>query len=104
MSNSAPETTPSQPSFLAALLDTKFQSWITLRVAGILYVIGIVAWAIIALVLAIGIGRAVGGPGGVVVFILAFPLLTFVAVLILRLIFESSIALVAIARNTDKAG
>ena len=102
MSGSSAQSPSETPTFLSALFDTTFQHWVTLRVAGILYFIGMVVWGIVALITAILIGMSIGGIEGIIVAILAFPLIAFIAVLTLRLVFESSIALVAIARNTER--
>jgi hypothetical protein len=90
----------SQKSFFHALFDLKFTEWVTLRVAGVLYVILIV---VIALFTLIGIVSVLfGGPSPAIIFvsILGFGLLGFLLILLTRLAFEASIATIAVAQNT----
>jgi hypothetical protein len=102
-------------SFFKTLFDLKFETFITRKIAGIFYAIalGVIAlFAVIALlgglfqaVSAIGSGYSSGvstGLGMLLVIIVVVPLMTFVSVILTRLVFESSVALVTVAENTKK--
>jgi len=84
-------------SFIVSLFDFKFDTFITKSVASVLYAITTVLVAlgtVIVMILAIAEG-----------FILLFPLAPIAGLLtltILRVAYESSIALVTIAVNTKK--
>lgn len=86
-------------SFWAALFDLKFQEWVTLRVAGVLYVIVLAILGIFAVVSFFGL--LFDGGVSILIALVGVPLGLFLAVLITRLSFEATIALVAIARNTE---
>jgi hypothetical protein len=97
--------------FVSALFDISFRTFITRRLAGAFYVVGLVAIAIAFLVCFIGgIVRgalAIGfTPGAGITLILAtvilVPIATFIAIVVLRLVIESVVALIAIAENTQR--
>lgn len=90
-------------NFFVTLIDSSFKSYVTRQVAGVLYLIslifiglGVVA-AFTAGVLALSQGSAIG-----ILLVLGGPLIGLLLVILTRLLFESSVALVAIAENTSK--
>jgi hypothetical protein len=103
--------------FLGALFDVSFRTFITRRLAGLFYVVGLIGIAIGFLVYFIsGIVRGVsllvapaavaGHVGAGIALLLAtiivVPLVTFFAVVLLRFLIEAVVALVAIAENTER--
>jgi hypothetical protein len=87
-------------TFFQALIDPDFKEWVTLRVAGVLYVIGMI---LVSLLAVIGYAAYVfSSPGfalalaGLLIAIASW----FLLILLLRLGFEASIALVSVAQNT----
>ena len=101
--------------FFRSLIDLKFEHFITRKVAGIFYAIMLAAIAVTAIIAffgsliagfgALSSGYSYGagiGLGSIFVAIVLVPVGTFVAVLMTRLLFESSVALVAVAENTKK--
>ncbi len=88
-----------QKGFFAALFDLKFEEWVTLRVAGVLYVI------ILALVGLFGVvaffSLLFEGGISILIALVGVPLGLFIAVLLIRLSFEATVALIAVARNTE---
>jgi len=100
MSNQLPLSKDDAKGFFGELFDFSFKSWVTLRVAGLLYGIILVIIGIIALVSMISLF----GSGDIVTIFLALigvPIVSLLAILFTRLAFESSIATIAIARNTE---
>jgi hypothetical protein len=100
MTEQMPISKEAAKGFFRELFDLSFKTWVTLRVAGVLYALTLVIIAIIALVSMITLFTS----GDVTVILLALigvPLLTFLAVLVVRIGFESAIATIAIARNTE---
>jgi hypothetical protein len=86
-------------NLIAALFDFSFQSWVSLRVAGLLYglsLLGIIA-TIVSFVVAVVRDDFI--PDAVAY--IAGPIVGFIAILVTRLLFESAIATIAIARNTE---
>jgi hypothetical protein len=97
--------------FFAALFDLSFRTFITRRLASVFYLVGLIA---------IGIGFVVYFVGGIlsgismmwfnpgagisalVATIIVVPVLTFLAVILLRFIIEGVVALIAIAENTER--
>lgn len=94
-----PESTPTTKGFWAALFDLKFEEWVTLRVAGVLYIL------VLALIGLFGVisffSLLFDGGFSIVIALVGVPIGLFLALLITRLSFEATIALVAIARNTE---
>lgn len=101
--------------FFLSLIDLKFEHFITRKVAGIFYAItlgAIVIGAIVTFFIFIVGGVSIIGNGydydngaGFGLVLMAFvivPVGAFVSVLLTRLLFESSVALVAVAENTKK--
>ncbi|AXA97436.1 MULTISPECIES: DUF4282 domain-containing protein [unclassified Microbacterium] len=97
--------------FLSALFDLSFTRFITRRLASVFYLVGLVAigiafiatflWGLIS-----GIGSLWWNLGGGIALILStlivVPVVAFLAVVVLRFIIESGVALVAIAENTER--
>jgi hypothetical protein len=90
-----------EPNFFAALFDLSFTTWVTLRIAGILYILTVVLVGLGLLFSSIAIAGDIGGFPGFLVFIIGFPLAFFLVTLALRLAFEGAVATVAIAKNTE---
>lgn len=111
-----PSTPGAQPTelgrgFLRALFDLSFRTFITRRLASVFYAVGLIAIAIGFLVYLVGgVVRGIGAlwynPGAGIALLVAtvilVPLFTFIAVVVLRLIIESVVALIAIAENTER--
>ncbi|MGN6220162.1 MAG: DUF4282 domain-containing protein [Microbacterium sp.] len=97
--------------FFAALFDLSFRTFITRRLASVFYLVGLIA---------IGIGFVVYFVGGIlsgvsmlwfnpgagisalIATIIVVPVLTFLAIILLRFIIEGVVALIAIAENTER--
>ena len=98
--------------FLRALFDISFRTFITRRLAGVFYVVGLVAIAIGFLVYFIGgivngilaiVNQHVGaGISLIVATIVLVPIVTFLTIVALRFVIESVVALIAIAENTER--
>lgn len=99
--------------FFRSLLDVSFTTYITRRMAGVFYVIGLVAIGIGAVgALFRGLAGAfaamsnsyTSGAGILVLFasLIGVPLIALVLVIALRLSLEAGVALIAIAENTRK--
>jgi hypothetical protein len=92
-----------EPRFIKQLLDTNFDHFITRKVAKVFYIIWIVLLvglsgiSVLASLVLIATGQAQGFE---VLAILAVPLASFLLLIVIRLAFETSIALVLIAENT----
>jgi len=97
--------------FLSALFDISFTTFITRRLASAFYVVGLIAIGIGFI--AAFLGGLIGGirslwwnPGGgialIVSTVIVAPILAFVAVVVLRFVIESVVALIAIAENTER--
>jgi hypothetical protein len=89
--------------FFAGLLDLKFETYITKRVASVLY--AIFTWAILtatAGVIFAGITSLGSNVVTGIVIIFAGPIVGLLTLTVLRVAFESSIALVDIAINSKK--
>lgn len=98
------------PGFFRALVDFKFVTFVTRRIAGFIYAILLVSIVLAGLVaffgvVVTGVGQMLGGQpvsgvltvlGGIVLA----PIGTLVAVVLARMIVEVNVALVAIAENT----
>ena len=92
-----------EKSFFGSLFDSSFNTFITRSVAKVFYIISIILVAlgavlsvIAGLALLFTQGDIVSGLIGVVVG----PILSLLVLILLRLIFESAVALVLIAENT----
>ncbi len=98
------------PGFFRALVDFRFTTFITRRIAGFIYAILLVSIVLSGLVgffyvIVSGVGLMTSGfliPGllTVVAAIVGAPIATLVAVVLARMIVEVNVALVAIAENT----
>lgn len=94
---------PQEPTFTKQLFDTNFEHFITRKVAKVFYIIWIVlltavsAIAVLAGLFSLFTGRAQGFE---LLLLVAAPLVSFLLLIIVRLAFETSIALVLIAENT----
>jgi hypothetical protein len=103
--------------FFSALFDVSFRTFITRRLAGVFYIVGLIGIAIGFLVYFIsGIVRGIsllaapsviaGHVGAGIALLLAtiilVPLITFFAVIVLRFLIEAVVALIAIAENTER--
>jgi len=105
------EATDVGRGFFAALFDLSFRTFITRRLASVFYLVGLIA---------IGIGFVVYFVGGIlsgvsmlwfnagagisalVATVIVVPVLTFLAIILLRFIIEGVVALIAIAENTER--
>jgi hypothetical protein len=97
--------------FLSALFDISFSTFITRRLASAFYLVGLVAIGIAFIATFFGgiIGgiRALwwnlgGGISLIVSTVIVVPILAFIAVVVLRFVIESVVALIAIAENTER--
>lgn len=97
--------------FLAALFDISFTTFITRRLASAFYLVGLIAVGIGFIAAFFGgiIGgiRALwwnlgGGISLIVSTVIVVPILAFIAVVVLRFVIESVVALIAIAENTER--
>lgn len=88
-----------QKGFFAALFDLKFEEWVTLRVAGVLYVIILVLLGLFGVVAFFSL--LLDGGISILFALVGVPLVLFIAVLLIRLSFEATVALIAVARNTE---
>ena len=97
--------------FFSALFDLSFRTFITRRLASVFYFVGLIAIAIGFIVYFVGgIMGAVSimwfdvgaGISGLVATIIVVPVLTFLAIILLRFIIEAVVALIAIAENTER--
>ena len=90
--------------FFTTLIDSSFKTYVTRQVAGVLYLISLVfiglgaTASVIAGLLSITQGLVLGG----VLLAVGGPLVGVLLLILIRLVFESSVALVAIAENTGK--
>lgn len=99
MTDSIPVSKEQAKGFLAELFDFSFKTWVTLRVAGFLYglsLVGVILTSLVLLIMSFVTGEVLNILGGLVLI----PIATFLVILLVRLVFESTIATIAIARNT----
>lgn len=97
--------------FVSALFDVSFRTFITRRLAGAFYVVGLVAiaigflvslvWGLIRGIAALGFAPG-AGVSLIVSTVILVPIVTFIAIVVLRLVIESVVALIAIAENTER--
>lgn len=97
--------------FFSALFDLSFRTFITRRLASVFYFVGLVAIAIGFIVYFVGgilsaislmLFNLAGGITGLIATIIVVPVLTFLAIILLRFIIEAVVALIAIAENTER--
>jgi predicted signal transduction protein with EAL and GGDEF domain len=90
---------PAEKNFFQALFDLKFTEWVTLRVAGVLYLITVILLSLGALIsfIALFIDPT---PLAIFLGLILIPAGWFLLVLSSRLIFEAAIATIAVAQNT----
>lgn len=97
--------------FFAALFDLSFRTFITRRLASVFYLVGLIAIGIGFIVYLVGgIVSAVSmmwfnvgaGVTGLIATLVVVPVLTFLAVILLRFVIEAVVALIAIAENTER--
>jgi hypothetical protein len=99
MTNPIPMSKDDAKGFFGELFDFSFKTWVTLRVAGVLYAISVIVIAIFALVTMISLF----GSGDMLMIFFALvgvPIITLLAILLVRIGFEGAIANIAIAKNT----
>jgi hypothetical protein len=91
-------------NFFSALTDRSFKTFITRPVASVLYLISMILVGIAVVILMVGgVIAFVGGDFGTGFFGLFLgPLLGLLVLILIRLFFESGIALILIAENTKK--
>ena len=98
-------------SFFSALFDVSFRTFITRRLASVFYIVGLVGIAIGFLVyFGIGLINGIrllsynvgGGVSLIVATLILVPLITFLAIVVLRFVIEAVVALIAIAENTER--
>jgi hypothetical protein len=90
---------PAEKNFFQALFDLKFTEWVTLRVAGVLYLITVILLSLGALIsfIALFIDPT---PLAIFLGLILIPAGWFLLVLSSRLICEAAIATIAVAQNT----
>ena len=90
-------------SFFRTLLDSSFDSFVTVKIAKVVYIIAMVLIALSLLItLASGFVAIADGDGtGVAIFIFG-PLFWLLILVIVRLWLENAIALIKVAENTAK--
>jgi hypothetical protein len=97
--------------FVRALFDISFRTFITRRLASAFYVVGLISIGIGFLVYFVGgIIRGIqalsfnvgAGVSLLVATIIIVPLVTFLAIVVLRFVIEAVVALIAIAENTQQ--
>lgn len=97
--------------FVSALFDLSFRTFITRRLAGIFYLVGLIAIGIGFLVYFVsGIVSGIAflpfnlgaGISAIVATVVIVPVLTFLAIILLRFVIEAVVALIAIAENTER--
>jgi hypothetical protein len=95
-----PEPLESERTFFQALFDFKFTEWVTLRVAGVLYLGYIVLISLAGIIGLIGLLLAGTEFALVILYLLLGALVWLLLVLIVRVTFEGWIATIAVAQNT----
>ena len=98
-------TSTENVSFLKALFDFKFDQFIYIRVARVVYAVLVILVLVAAAFLFIASLTTLGNDqlrGIGFLLILGTPITALLTIITLRLTFESGIALVAIAENTKK--
>ncbi|GAA5211278.1 DUF4282 domain-containing protein [Microbacterium kyungheense] len=97
--------------FFSALFDLSFRTFITRRLASVFYLVGLIAIGIGFVVYLVGgilsgISMLWFNPGAgisaLIATVIVVPVLTFLAVILLRFVIEAVVALIAIAENTER--
>lgn len=119
MSNATPEQSAETAvkGFFGSLFDFQFKHFVSRRLAGVFYAVGLVIIGIAAVASLItgivagfasmanpymfGGGGVVGGIFSIIGTILIVPVGTLIAVIVLRVWIEAVVALVAVAENTS---
>jgi hypothetical protein len=108
LSNPAPapsllERAASTRQFLNALVDSKIDNFISRKVSGVLYIIitWLTIWAVY-LEVNYGLTLAFLGNAGGVLLMIVMPVALIFALVLTRMVFEASVALIAVAENTKK--
>jgi len=96
----SPENSGKTP-FFEALFDLQFRNWVTLRVAGMMYLVTVSILGVYLLVAALLFVSETGGFFSYLLLVVGVPLGFFFIALTVRLAFEGAVATVAIARNTE---
>ena len=95
-----------QKGFFASLFDFKFETYITKSVASVMYAILTVFVILATLIIFIISITLLGDPysgGESILLLLVTPLAGLLTLIVIRMGFETSIALVDIAQNTKKS-
>lgn len=95
-------------SFVRSLLDVKFETFVTRKIATVFYIVGLVLILLGGLIaffvqIAAGINLLRFGTAGIIPILIALivvPIATFVSVLLFRVMIEMTIAIIVIAENT----
>jgi hypothetical protein len=101
--SSAPAPRPGFKGFMGALLDHRLENFISRKVAGVMYII--VAWLIIVfgvLLVVASLYQLSQGFGAAIFSLLLSPVVTLLLLVIVRMAFESGVALIVVAENTKK--
>ncbi|MCC2033542.1 DUF4282 domain-containing protein [Microbacterium allomyrinae] len=107
----AEDITDAGRGFFSALFDLSFRTFITRRLASIFYLVGLIAIGIGFIVYFVGgilQGASIlwfnagAGISAIVATIVIVPVLTFLAIILLRFVIEAVVALIAIAENTER--
>ena len=97
--------------FFRALFDLSFRTFITRRLASVFYLVGLIAIAIGFIVYFVsGVVNGVSalsfnvgaGISLIIATLILVPIVTFLAIVILRFLIEAVVALIAIAENTER--
>lgn len=97
--------------FFAALFDLSFTTFITRRLSSVFYVVGLIAITIGFIVYFVtGLVNGVSalffnvgaGVSLIVATLIIVPIVTFLAIVLLRFVIEAVVALIAIAENTER--
>jgi hypothetical protein len=97
--------------FVGALFDLSFRTFITRRLASVFYLVGLIAIGIAFIVYFVtGLVRGIdalsfnvgAGVSLIVATLILVPIVTFLAIVVLRFVIEAVVALIAIAENTER--
>jgi len=99
MTNPIPMSKDGAKGFFGELFDFSFKTWVTLRVAGLLYAISVFGIGFFALVTIITL-FASGDILTIFFALVGVPIITLLAILLVRISFEGAIANIAVAKNT----
>jgi uncharacterized membrane protein len=95
-----PYVAPVEKNFFQALFDLKFTEWVTLRVAGVLYLITVILVSLVALIGLVSFVATGPSFAFVLLAMVLAAIVWFLVVLLVRLGIEASIATIAVAQNT----